>query len=608
MYNYIRIKGDKMKRKKRRNKIIIFALSIILLITSIYLIHTINLLDGIEDKGRLLIVLILLVIDVYFLNEAIKAILKKKKQKHLFLIISMIIYSIINLLGALFINDIYSDIKNMNKSSINYTTVLLSKNNIKDLNHKTVGMVYDENSIDGYILAKEYIEKNSLDLNIKYYDSMSDLIKNLLEENVEYIFISENYSSILNTEEYYENNDELIVIDTYTKKINKTDEISNKNILKDPFTILFMGIDSHLEGINNQKGNGDALILLTFNPNTLSATMLSIPRDSYVKQACFANNVENKITHAAWGGSECMIKTIENFLDINIDYYVKINFKGVVSLVDALGGIYVDVPKTICTDNSSRKGQICVEKGYRKINGEQALTLSRNRHDFSGGDLDRGLHQQLVIEGIINSSKNIDSVTEITDILNIISNNIDTNFTTEEILSSYNILKKIILNNHGSNLLNLQKLYLNGEGQTIYDEGMNMKLWNYILYPESIKAVSNAMKYNLELLEPILIKDFKYDNNENYTSAIIGKNVTGKSGKYELLPNFTTYTLNNAIAWISKHGFSYKIVYEYSSTNEPGEIIKQSIPDAKRIDKITSKNIILTVAKADVSNGIGLAD
>ena len=125
------------------------------------------------------------------------------------------------------------------------------------------------------------------------------------------------------------------------------------------------------------------LMVITFNPKTLTSTMLSIPRDSYVPIACFSGQRKNKITHAAWQGESCMQKTIENFLDIDIDYYVKINFKGVVKLVDTLGGVEVDVPYNLCEQNSNRQwgaNTVYIEEGRQVLNGEQALAFARNRH------------------------------------------------------------------------------------------------------------------------------------------------------------------------------------------------------------------------------------
>ena len=87
---------------------------------------------------------------------------------------------------------------------------------------------------------------------------------------------------------------------------------------------------------------GDTLMIITFNPDTLQTTLVSIPRDTFVPIAC-RNDQYAKINSAAAYGTSCVIDTVSNFLDIDIDYYVKINFKGVVDLVDAIGGIEVDV-------------------------------------------------------------------------------------------------------------------------------------------------------------------------------------------------------------------------------------------------------------------------
>ena len=88
--------------------------------------------------------------------------------------------------------------------------------------------------------------------------------------------------------------------------------------------------------------NGDTLMLMSFNPKTLDAILLSIPRDTYVPIACNNKNYA-KINSSAAYGTSCVISTINNLLGINIDYYVKINFKGVVDLVEAVGGVEVDV-------------------------------------------------------------------------------------------------------------------------------------------------------------------------------------------------------------------------------------------------------------------------
>lgn len=225
---------------------------------------------------------------------------------------------------------------------------------------------------------------------------------------------------------------------------SKSETESSGKSISEPFTILLMGIDSIDEVLSkNAVANGDTLILITFNPKTLSATMLSIPRDSYVPIACWPNKAENKITHAAGYGTDCMINTIENYFDVNIDYYAKINFKGLVKLVDAVGGIEVDVEKELCTDNSSRGEQVCIKPGLQTLNGEEALVYARNRKSLADGDFGRARHQQEIVKILINKVKDIRDVSKFLEILNTISNSLDTNFTNKQILSFYNIAKDI---------------------------------------------------------------------------------------------------------------------------------------------------------------------
>ena len=119
-------------------------------------------------------------------------------------------------------------------------------------------------------------------------------------------------------------------------------------------------------------------------------------RDTFVAISCYGGT-ESKINSSAYGGTSCVVKTIENLTDIKIDYYVKINFTGVVKLVDDLGGVEVDVPIKFCEQDSQRRKseeyRICLDKGVQVLNGEQALALSRHRKTLPLGDFQRVQHQ-----------------------------------------------------------------------------------------------------------------------------------------------------------------------------------------------------------------------
>ena len=363
-----------------------------------------------------------------------------------------------------------------------------------------------------------------------------------------------------------------------------------------------MGVDSAEEGLSkNTVANGDSLILVTFNPNTLNATMLSIPRDSYVPISCWSGTPENKITHAAAYGTDCMMSTIENYFDVTIDYYAKINFKGLVNLVDTLGGITVEVPQDLCTDNSNREGQVCISEGVQTLNGEQALVLARNRKQLAAGDLDRGLNQQLVIEGIVNKVKDMKSINQVMDVLNTITNNLDTNFTEQQILSFYDIAKDIMNNSlqkDDADLINIEQLYLDGTGQMIYDERTRLVLWDYVPNTKSRDDIVKAMKINLEQEEPDMIKEFSFSiNDPDYEKKVTGTGPYKTAFTYDLLPDFTGDSMSQAQSYANAHGI--RVTFK----GESGYVVSQSYPANKRIDLI-SGSVTLTLSGGSVKEEV----
>ena len=320
------------------------------------------------------------------------------------------------------------------------------------------------------------------------YEDDASMIRDLYDGEVDYIFLPTNYGTIYSNYEEYETLEaDTKILASAEKQETKEDMelLGTSKDITEPFTVLLLGVDSKANGIANADSfNGDAMILVTFNPDTLTATMLSIPRDTYVPIACFSNKTENKITHAAARGTKCVINTIQNYTGITIDYYVKINFTGMVDLVNALGGIEVDVPYSFCEQNSKRKwgkNTVYVDKGKQTLNGEQALALSRNRkkntkqmkacgtkyNQGTRNDFIRGQNQQLVIRGIINKAKSLEGVTNVYSILDAIANNVDTNMSRETMLSFYNIAKDIMISSKNNNgeLVSIQKLYLAGSDQ-----------------------------------------------------------------------------------------------------------------------------------------------
>lgn len=586
---------------------VLILLAIISVISSVFSIYELFILSTIENTIRYIVMGALVLIDIFIIFRVKRSFnRRKKRKKHSLFIAFMIIYSIICLAVGGVIFYLYGKLSNMNKNTVTYSSSLVvmsssevnTKDDIKDL---SIGLFSDKSSPDGYIIPQEIIKSNNLndDNEIKSYDDYSSMITDLYLSEIDAVFLPTDYVSMFSNLSGYESiaSDTKIVVskEKEMKKtaISKVETASSGKDVTEPFTILLMGIDSTDEVLaKNAVANGDTLILITFNPKTLNATMLSIPRDSYVPIACWSGKTENKITHAAGYGNDCMMNTIENYLDINIDYYAKINFKGLVKLVDAVGGVDINVEQQLCTDDSSRGGEICINPGYQTLNGEQALVYARNRKALVNGDFGRNQHQQEIIMALANKVKTINSVSKFNNILNTVSNSLDTNLTPKQMLSFYNIAKDIIkksLSSDEANIVNIQQLYLSGTSQMIYDERMRMVLYNYVPNKASRDDIVQAMKENLELEESEIIKEFSFSINEPYEKKVIGKGPYKTSTSYQLLPSFIGDSEATARAKASRYGLSVTFV------GGDGTVIDQSYPANKRIDLIKG-SITLTLS------------
>lgn len=608
-----------MMKKLTRHKfafIITLICTLLLLGSSGYLIYNLVLLKDIENVLRLACGIIIALISLVLIIFALRFLNKYKKGKLVIILMLMLVFVGVQGFASYNIGKVYGSIQKVTHNS-GYTThsaslVTLKENkaeSLDDIKDEKLGVLEDQTSIEGYIIPNEVIDKNNLSNKTESYSSFIAMIDALRKGEINYIFLPTNYPIMFGSMEGYENlKEETKVIYTQTKKVKKSDENGkNTKPITEPFTILLMGVDSESEGIANSSFNGDSLMVITFNPKTLSTTILSIPRDSYVPISCFANQKKNKITHAAWQGESCMEKTIENFLDVDIDYFIKINFKGVVKLVDTLGGVDVDVPYNLCEQNSNRqwgKNTVYIEAGKQTLNGEQALAFSRNRHpnpsmcsakwtNYYSDDFVRGQHQQEVVMALLNKFKSVSSLDQIYNLLDTISTNMNTNMSTDQILSLYNVFKdisnKASKNSDMADLLGIQRLYLNGYSQRIYDYGgTNLSLYNYVLYDDSIKAVSDAMKVNLGLKKAKTIKKFSFDVNKPYEENIIGKDKTGKKSLV-LVPSFVGQSLSYVNSFCGSHGIKVNV-----SGSGTGSVIAQSVPSGANVEDVRSITITLS--------------
>lgn len=610
--------------KEKKNKVLSITLTVLQILSFLaflYLAYSIYLINGVENELRYIGIAVL-----FLLNLGVIILRKITKNRKVILVILYILLCLIFILGqsilGYYIHKTYQTINSINKGTVTYASslVVLKSSNVKAvdaLKDKKIGIVVNKKSIDEYILANQIVKNDKLDeiATIVEYDNITTMFKDLYKESIDAVLTTKNYVSMFKSLEGYEKIQEETKIIDEIKKTYKKNEISkitgesetvyNSNAsITEPFTVLLMGVDSTDEALDkNSTGNGDALMLITFNPKTLNATILSIPRDSYVYLPNMGT--ENKITHAAWGGTNNMINTIERFTDIDINYYVKINFKGVVKLVDLLGGIKVNVPIDFCEQDSNRNwgdSTICLDEGEQTLNGEQALALARHRKTLLTGDLQRGTNQQLVVQGMLNSAKNIKSANQALSILDTLSNNMDTNFTTKQLLSFYDIFKVILeTSSNKDNLINIQKLYLSGVTQGIYDERTDLVLSDYILNQSSLDQCIKAMKDNLSKDSETFIKEFDFDIEDPYETTTIGTSNLSSTKTYSLLPSFIGDSLESAKSWLESNNITVTVV-EKEDNGPSGIVLEQSFPEDKRLDLMDGK-ITLTVSKAKTETG-----
>ena len=540
-----------INKLKNANKGILFFYFISLtsyLICYVLIFKSLLHLEGIETLIRILVLGLFGLFGLIYLIFGFKTLIKKKKIWFTILTIFTIIFAIIFGVSSHYIDFVYQKIENfVTKDTSTYTTVLIGLKGTELTNDSKIGMITDETDRTGYILPLEFMKKENMKQEISYYGNYTELLEALYNKEVDAIFITKDYPILYRNEEKYQNiASETEILKEYSKEM-KTEEselLASTKSLTEPFTVLFLGVDSESkDGLDaNAAFNGDTLMLVTFNPKTLTATMLSFPRDTYVPIYSSSDRMlyQNKINASAAYGTASTVNTIEHLTGINIDYFVKVNFQGVIDLVNTLGGIDVDVEQPtysyyvsiygegrLCESNSLRStlpsDLVCMNTGMQHLNGEQALAYSRNRYGFINGDLDRNRHQQQVIEAVAKQLMKSSNLSTFENLLDTISKNIATNMKTNQILSFYQSIKGMLgkaLN--GEDFISIQKLAL----QTFYfTSPYGLSCVGY--YQGSLDTVVEAMKENLGLIEIETVKTFSYDYSEDYeiTSETIGTGI-----------------------------------------------------------------------------------
>lgn len=614
----------KLKKSNLVIRIIYYLVTICYLVSSILFIKSLLNLTGIETGIRIIAIIFFI---IYFLLYVFINFLNLLRRKYKGLIISTIfslLFILIFFIGSYYINYVYSNINNMQESDkITYNIYLITLKDTEFSSESKIGVISDKIDKDNNELSTKLYKKKNLKNEIVEYNDYIKMLDDLYNNVIDGAIVPGNYDTLFRNEVGFENivYDTKVIYEYSEKRQNEDLNIVSDKDFSEPLTFLFLGVDSEGDGLNaNAAFNGDTLMLMSFNPKTLSSVLLSIPRDTYVPIAC-NNNRYAKINSSAAYGTGCVISTINKFLDINIDYYVKINFKGVVDLVEAVGGVEVDVEAPtymanayggkVCEQNSDRQWGdklVCINPGLQVLNGEQALAYARCRHMYIGSDLDRVRHQQQVVEALANKVLHFNSIKEFQDILNAVSKNIATNMDTDTILSGYNVAKNVLGNKlSGKDSLNIQKASLETYSLNVYVPSQGRKTSAQGYYESSLEDIKKAFNIVLgkETEEPI--KTFSFSVNETYEIYRPGKGKrTGQSGA--LLPSFVGKSISEAQSFCNSNNINLEIKYvdsgseHYNDQVAVGLIGDQSVHKDVLLSTVSNLTVYVVNSKNTNSN------
>lgn len=612
----------KLKKSNLVIRIIYYLVTICYLVSSILFIKSLLNLTGIETGIRIIAIIFF---TIYFLLYVFINFLNLLRRKYKGLIISTIfslLFILIFFIGSYYINYVYSNINNMQESEkITYNIYLITLKDTEFSSESKIGVISDKIDKDNNELSTKLYKKKNLKNEIVEYNDYIKMLDDLYNNVIDGAIVPGNYDTLFRNEVGFENivYDTKVIYEYSEKRQNEDLNIVSDKDFSEPLTFLFLGVDSEGDGLNaNAAFNGDTLMLMSFNPKTLSSVLLSIPRDTYVPIAC-NNNRYAKINSSAAYGTGCVISTINKFLDINIDYYVKINFKGVVDLVEAVGGVEVDVEAPtymanayggkVCEQNSDRQWGdklVCINPGLQVLNGEQALAYARCRHMYIGSDLDRVRHQQQVVEALANKVLHFNSIKEFQDILNAVSKNIATNMDTDTILSGYNVAKNVLGNKlSGKDSLNIQKASLETYSLNVYVPSQGRKTSAQGYYESSLEDIKKAFNIVLgkETEEPI--KTFSFSVNETYEIYRPGKGKrTGQSGA--LLPSFVGKSISEAQSFCNSNNINLEIKYVDSGSEHYNDQVAVGLIGDQSVHKdvllLTVSNLTVYVVNSKNTN------
>lgn len=492
-----------MKKDKKQNKVgkvfgIIF--SILLVAATMYLLFNVIKLNVLPTKLLFLMTIVFVLLDLIFillLCFATKGVVSK-----IICIIFALAISLGSCLGGYYMSKtggLLSNITNVAKHSKNTVSVIVKQSsdmkNKNDLAGHSVGTLANINTQGSKKILKE-LNKSGIQMEKREYGSLTEMLESFYNGEVDSIVINESSrSQITDIDAYkdFDNNTRVVYQTSY--KVENTDKANAvSNITTTPFNVLISGSDTR--GGYDENGRSDVIMVATVNPKTNTVLLTSIPRDFYVETACDAadgcqQGALDKITHTGIHGTNTTKRTVEKLLGIEINYTFKVGFDTVTDIVDAVGGIDVNVEPGYECSNFLHAPGLSVHAGVNHLNGEQALGYARERYAYSEGDRQRTKNQQQVLMGIVDKITSPAIVTNYASIMDSMSNTFSTTMSNDEISS----LIKYQLNSNPK--WKMEQYMVNGTGDTLMCAELGDAA--YVMVPDQSTVTTAKNKINAVL-------------------------------------------------------------------------------------------------------------
>lgn len=288
----------------------------------------------------------------------------------------------------------------------------------------------------------------------------------------------------------------------------------------DPFSVLLLGTDTGDEGRTEINGNSDTIIVATVNPKKQQTTLVSIPRDT-MAEIIGATGFDFEKVNAAnnYGGAKMALNTVSKLVNVPLTNYVSINMGGLRKIVEAVGGVDVDVPFSFSSNGST------FTKGKMHLNGKQALDYSRMRYEDPQGDYGRQKRQRQVIGSILHAAASTGTLANFQKLLDAISDNLTTNFTMSQMIT--------IFKNYRSSAKTVTSDHIQGISAYAGDASVQ------IAATSELQRVSDLIRAELGLPKETISNSTTKQNEYNLQNGFNFDNP-------QIVQNFTVYPLSNS--------------------------------------------------------------